>query len=365
MKIPFVSFEKMHSEIDAEIKNKFAQIFENNIFIQGREVENFEKEFAQYCGAKYCVGCGNGLDALYLILKAYDIGIGDEVIIPANTFIATALAVSYTGAEVILVDVFENDCLINTQLIEEKITTKTKAIIGVHLYGQTADMDELRKICNNYGLKLIEDAAQAHGAQYKGKKAGNLGDAAGFSFYPGKNLGALGDAGAVVTNDYELAEKVRKLANYGSDYKYHHIYKGNNSRLDELQAGFLRVKLNYLEKWNCERRRIAERYNNEIQNTLFKKLAISDKSIPIWHIYPIMTSDREALEHYLQLNEIGYNKHYPIPIHLQEAYAEKKSLKGIYPVAERLAKTELSLPMYYGMKEEEVSYVIERLNDFQ
>ena len=256
MKIPFVSLQKMHQEISLEMKNKFSEIYDKNMFIQGQETALFEEEFAAYCGAKFCVGCGNGLDALYLILRAMEIGQGDEVIVPANTYIATGLAVSQTGATPVFVDVDFHTCNMNPDLLEEKITENTKAIIAVHLYGRAADMDSIHAVAKKHNLRVVEDAAQAHGALYKGRKIGTLSDAAGFSFYPGKNLGALGDAGAVVTNDEELALKIRMLGNYGSRKKYVHEFKGVNSRLDEVQAGLLRIKLKHLDQWNEDRKNI-------------------------------------------------------------------------------------------------------------
>lgn len=266
----------MHEEIENEILNKFKEVYEKNWFINGEEVEKFEKEFAKFCESKYCIGCGNGLDALYLILRGYDIGVKDEVIVPSNTYIASALAVSYAGAKPIFV---EPDLLtynLDPSLIENAITENTKAIMAVHLYGQSADIDEINRIAKKYDLKVIEDSAQAHGSLYKGKRVGSLADATGFSFYPGKNLGALGDAGAVVTNDKELADKIRAVANYGSDKKYHHIYKGTNSRLDEVQAAFLRIKLRNLEKWNDERRKIANKYMDGITNPKITKPVEAD-----------------------------------------------------------------------------------------
>lgn len=366
MRVPFVSFEKMHKEIEDEICVKFKQVYNKNWFIQGSELEKFEKEFAEYCGTKYCIGCGNGLDALFLILKAYGIGEGDEVIVPSNTFIATALAVSYTGAKPVLVEPVIDNYLLDPEKIETAINNKTKAIMAVHLYGQPAPMEEINRIAEKYKLLVIEDAAQAHGAMYKGKKVGNLGDAAGFSFYPGKNLGALGDGGAVVTNDKELAERVRALGNYGSDYKYHHIYQGHNSRLDEVQAAFLRIKLKKLDKWNEERQRIADRYSNEIQNENIKLTDITEEGTHVYHIFPIRCESRELLENYLKQKGIETNKHYPIPIHLQEAYSkfyEKEKIE--LPIAEELSRTELSIPMFYGMTDEEISYVIECLNKYR
>ena len=255
--VPFVSFRPMERELDAELRGAFARVLDNSWYIGGREDAAFEKAFADYCGVRHCIGCGNGLDALVLILKAMGIGPGNEVIAPSNTFIATVLAISYAGATPVLVEPTLASYNIDPARIEAAVTPRTKAIMAVHLYGQCAPMDEINAIAKKHGLKVIEDAAQAHGAVYKGRRAGSLGDAAGFSFYPGKNLGALGDAGCVTTNDDALAEKIRALGNYGSDYKYHHIYKGQYSRLDELQAAFLAAKLPHLDAMNAERRRIA------------------------------------------------------------------------------------------------------------
>ncbi|MCI8544439.1 MAG: DegT/DnrJ/EryC1/StrS family aminotransferase [Lachnospiraceae bacterium] len=363
MQVPFVSFEPMHNEINTGLEKALLDVLHSNWYIRGKQVEAFEREFANYCGANYCVGCGNGLDALFLILKAYDIGCGDEVIIPSNTFIATALAVTYSGATPVFVEPNIETYTINPALIEEKIGPRTKAIIAVHLYGQAADMDAIAAIANKYNLRVIEDAAQAHGAEYKGKKTGNLGDAAGFSFYPGKNLGALGDAGAVVTNDVGLAEKVRALANYGSDYKYHHIYQGNNSRLDEMQAAILRVKLCKLDEWNGYRNEIAQKYLNKIKNEKVILPVPNMYGTHVWHIFAVRTENREKFEKYLNECGIGTTIHYPIPIHMQGAYKGEKWKKGDFPIAEKISMTELSLPMYYGMKEE-IQYVIEMVNRF-
>lgn len=365
MRVPFVDFTPMHNMIEAETFSKFSEVYRKNQFIIGEECAAFEKDFAQYCGADYCVGCGNGLDAIYLILRAYGIGAGDEVIVPSNTFIATALAVSYTGATPILVEPTLEYYNIDVERIEEKISTKTKAIIAVHLYGQPADMKEINELAKKYQIKVIEDAAQAHGAIYRGKRTGNLGDAAAFSMYPGKNLGALGDGGAVITNDKELAEKVRMLGNYGSDYKYHHVYQGNNSRLDEVQAAMLRIKLQYLDEWNQDRRRIATRYFSEIQNENVILPSIREGVEHVFHVYAIRSSRREELEKHLRENEIGTNKHYPTPIHLQPAYAELKIAKGELPIAEEISETELSIPMYYGMSEQNITKVIEAINAFK
>lgn len=365
MNIPFVSFEAMHNEVRDEMLASFQRVYNNNWFIQGKELEKFEEEFAAYCGAKYCVGCGNGLDALYLPLKAYGIGTGDEVIVPSNTFIATALAVSYTGATPVFVEPEMETYTINPALVEERITEKTKAIMAVHLYGMPAKMDELRVIADKYNLKLIEDAAQAHGAEYKGKRVGSLGDCAGFSFYPGKNLGALGDAGAFVTNDKELAEKVRALGNYGSDYKYHHIYMGNNSRLDEMQAAFLRVKLQELDRWNAARVEIANKYLAGIKNPEVELPSVMDDATHVYHIFAIRTKRRTELEKFLSERGIGTNKHYPIPMHMQGAYADLNIPQGALPLAEEISETQLSLPLYYGMTDEEINYVIDAINEWK
>ena len=364
MKVPFVSFLPLEKELNLELRNAFDRVFNSSWYVEGKENKNFEKLFAEYCGTKYCVGVGNGLDALMLILKALKIGYGDEIIVPANTYIATALAVTYVGAKPVFVEPKLETYNINPELIESAITSKTKAILPVHLYGRPCEMDSILDIAHKYNLNVIEDCAQAHGATYKGQKVGTFGDAAGFSFYPGKNLGALGDAGAVVTNDKDIADKVRALGNYGSDYKYHHIYKGNNSRLDELQAAFLSAKLPLLEKMNIERRRIADRYLTEIKNPKVVLPAVGEDYVPVWHIFGIRCGNRDALENYLNKAGIGTNKHYPIPMHLQECYKELGFKKGDFPIAEEISKTELSIPMYYGMTDEEISYVVEIINSF-
>lgn len=365
MIVPFVSFETMHKEIRDEIIHKFEDIYDENIFITGKEVQQFEKEFSDYCGTTYAVGCATGLDSLYLILRAFDIGGGDEVILPSNTFIATALAVSYTGAIPVFVEPKLETYTIDPERIEEKITDRTKAIIAVHLYGRMADMNAVKSIADKYGLKVIEDAAQAHGASFEGKRAGSLGDAAGFSFYPGKNLGALGDGGIVTTNNKELAEKIRMLANYGSSIKYHHEYQGTNSRLDELQAGFLRIKLQHLNKWNTFRNHVAMSYLEGIINPhIILPLPEDDSYYCVWHIFAIRCTKRNELEEYLKSKGIMTLRHYPIPMHLQRAYENLNVEKGMLPLAEEISETELSLPMYYGMKKEQINYVIDAINNF-
>lgn len=365
MKIPFLDFAPMHNELHNQLVEKFNKVLDSNYFILGKEVEEFEKEFANFCGAKYVLGCGNGLDALILSLRALEIGLGDEVIVPSNTYIATALAVSYVGAKPVFVEPSLDTFNINPALIEEKITSKTKAIIAVHLYGRAADMDSINAIAKKYNLMVIEDCAQAHGAKYKGQNIGTLGNIAGFSFYPGKNLGALGDAGVVVTNDDMLAKKVSMLRNYGSQIKYVHELKGTNSRLDEFQAAFLTVKLQNLEKWNKERDCIANRYINEIKNPLIKLPLASDSEYQsVWHIFAVLCDRRDELEKYLNENGIGTNKHYPTPMHLQGAYSDLGIKKGDLPIAEKISSSELSIPIYYGMGKDAIDYVIKVMNDF-
>lgn len=366
MELPFADFRPMHDEIRAELDDAYRRVMDGSWFIHGPEDEAFEQAFADYCGTKYCVGVATGLDALYLILRAYGIGAGDEVIVPSNTFIATALAVSYAGAKPVFVEPQMETYTIDPARIEAAVTPRTKAIMAVHLQGRCCDMDAIAEIAARHGLKVIEDAAQAHGAKYKGRRAGSLGDAAGFSFYPGKNLGALGDAGCVTTDDKDLAEKVRALGNYGSDYKYHHIYQGTNSRLDEMQAAFLRVKLPYLEKWNADRRKTAARYLAEIQNPAIVLPLPTDAVYEhIYHVFVIRCKERDALEQYLAENGIHTVKHYPVPMHMQKAYEDLRIPEGALPIAEEISRTVLSIPMYYGMTEEQVGYVIEKLNAFR
>lgn len=365
MRVPFATFEPMHNEIRKKLDQAYKKVIDSNYFIQGEECKKFEEEYAEYCGTKYCVGVATGLDAIYLILKAMNIGAGDEVIVPSNTYIATALAVSYVGATPIFVEPEIATYNIDCNRIEEKITENTKAIIAVHLQGRPADMDRINDIANRYNLKVVEDAAQAHGTKYKGKKVGAFSDAAAFSFYPGKNLGALGDGGCITTNDKDIADKVRALGNYGSDYKYHHIYKGTNSRLDELQAAFLRVKLTELDKWNRDRKRIAKRYLTQIINPLIKlPLDVSEDYDHIYHVFVIRCDKRDELEKYLKDNGIGTVKHYPIPMHMQEAYADLNIVEGTLPIAEEISRTVLSIPMFYGMTEDQIAYTIDKINAF-
>ncbi len=365
MKIPFVTFKPMEKELDDDLKDAFNRVYKRSWYIEGEEDKKFEKAFAEYCNSKFCVGVGNGLDALFLALKAIGIKEGDEVIVPSNTYIATALAVTYVGATPVFVEPNIQTYNIDPDRIEEKITNRTKVIMPVHLYGQACDMDPIMEIARKHNLYVVEDCAQAHGAMYKGKVIGSFGDAAGFSFYPGKNLGALGDAGATVTNNEELANKVRVLGNYGSDYKYHHIMQGNNSRLDELQAAFLSAKLPLLDKMNEERRRIAQKYLDGIRNSEIVLPYVPEYAVPVWHIFAIRCTRRSELEAFLNNAGIGTNKHYPIPMHLQECYVGLGYKQGDLPIAEEISETELSLPMFYGMTDEEIQFVIDKVNEFK
>lgn len=365
MKVPFVSFLPMEHELDKELRDAFERVYTRSWYIGGQEDLDFEKAFAVFCGTDYCIGTGNGLDALMLALKALGIHEGDEVIVPSNTYIATALAVTYVGATPVFVEPDIRTFDIDPSRIEDAITDKTKVIMPVHLYGQPCDMEPIVALAEKYRLYVVEDCAQAHGATYKGKTIGSFGHAAGFSFYPGKNLGALGDAGAVVTNDKELADRVRALENYGSDYKYHHIYKGNNSRLDEIQAAFLAAKLPHLDRMNEERRRIAQRYMDEIRKPEIILPYVNPDTVPVWHVFAVRCKHRDELERFLNDHGIGTNKHYPIPMHLQECYRDLGYKKGDFPIAEEISETELSLPMYYGMTDDEVQYVIDKVNEFK
>ena len=365
MNVPFVSFKPLEKELDTQLRDAFDRVLRNSWYIEGNEDKAFEEAFAAYCDSKYCIGCGNGLDALMLVLKAWNIGPGDEVIVPSNTFIATALAVTYVGATPVFVEPDIRTYNIDPTKIEAAITPKTKAIMPVHLYGQPCDMDPIMQIAKKYNLKVLEDCAQAHGATYKGKVIGSFGDAAGFSFYPGKNLGALGDAGATVTSDEVLAAKIRALGNYGSDYKYHHIYKGTNSRLDELQAAFLSAKLPLMDKVNAARRSVADQYLSGIKNPAIILPYVPEYAAPVWHLFAVRCEKRDELAQHLADKGIGTNKHYPIPMHLQDCYTDLQIAQGSLPIAEEISATELSLPMYYGMTDQEVQYVIDAVNSFE
>jgi len=365
MKIPFLDLKAPYNELKDEMDAVYHRVMDSGWYILGAELESFEREFATYCEVKHCVGVGNGLDALHLILLAYGIGIGDEVLVPANTYIATWLAVSYTGGTPVPVEPDEKTYNINPDLIEKAISKKTRAIVPVHLYGQTADMDPIMEIAQKHGLKVVEDAAQAHGAKYKGRKAGCLGDAAGFSFYPGKNLGAMGDGGAITTDDNELANKVRLLRNYGSRVKYYNEVKGFNSRLDDLQAAFLRVKLKKLDEWNNRRRRVAEQYLRSLQKLSGGILPyVPDWSDPIWHLFVIRHAQRNTLQKVLTEAGIGTMIHYPIPPHQQRAYSDLNFKLGDFPISERLAMEVLSLPMSPHLTELGQASVISAMDGF-
>lgn len=344
--IPFLDFGAMHAELRPRLEAAFSRIVDSNRFILGNEVSAFEQEFAAYCGARHAVGVGNGLDALTLILRAMDIGPGDEVIVPANTYIATWLAVSYAGAKPVPVEPDERTYNLDPSRMEAAITAATRAVIPVHLYGQPADMDPINAIAQRHGLKVIEDAAQAHGARYKGRRAGSLGDAAGFSFYPGKNMGALGDGGAIVTNDAALADHVRVLRNYGSSKKYENEVKGFNSRLDEMHAAFLREKLSVLDDWNGRRRGVAARYLAGLANADCILPHVPDWAEPVWHLFVVRHGSRDRLQASLADSGVETMIHYPIPPHLQPAYSDLGLGPGSFPVSERIHREVLSLPIW-------------------
>lgn len=363
VKVPFADFKPLHTKLEPDFLEKFQDILNSSWYINGKYVNKFENDFANYCNSNYCIGCGNGLEAIELILNGYGISTGDEVIVCAHTFIASALAISKTGATPVLVDADLDYCLIDSSKIEEKITSNTKAIIAVQLYGQSCNMDEINKIAKKYNLKVIEDAAQAHGALYNGNRVGSLADAAAFSFYPGKNLGALGDAGCVVTSDAELAKRVREYANYGASVKYHHDVKGTNSRLDELQAAFLDAKLLYLDDTNEYRRQVAKKYLDKINNSEIILPKVAPTNEHVWHIFSIRTEDRDVFQNYLSENGIETVIHYPITIHKQKAYSEFSNLE--FQNASQIASTILSLPMYYGISDEQIDYVCETINQYK
>ncbi len=364
MLVPFLNMEAQYHELKEELDAVYRKVMEGAWYILGKELEAFESEFAAYCQVKYCVGVGNGLDALHLILRAMEIGKGDEVIVPANTYIATWLAVSYAGATLVPVEPDQRTYNINPSLIEAAITERTKAILVVHLYGQPADMDAINDIARKYNLKVIEDAAQAHGAQYKGRPAGSLGDAAGFSFYPTKNLGAIGDGGAVITNDGDLAQKVRLLRNYGSRVKYKNEIQGFNSRLDELQAAFLRVKLAKLDEWNARRALVAQEYLKSLTKTDNLVLPfVPDFAQPAWHIFIVRHCKRGQLQQHLTQTGIGTLIHYPIPPHLSDAYGDNGWKIGDFPITEKLSQEVLSLPIGAHVNSQELRMVIKTLSE--
>jgi dTDP-4-amino-4,6-dideoxygalactose transaminase len=365
MNVPFLDLKAAHAELGMSLRDGFERVMDSGWFIQGNELSTFEREFAAYCGTEHCVGVGNGLDALHLILRAYGIGAGDEVIVPTNTFIATWLAVSYAGATLVPVEPDAQTHNISAGLLEAAVTPKTRAIIAVHLYGQPAEMDAIQAVARKHQLRLIEDAAQAHGATFAGKRAGSLGDAAGFSFYPGKNLGALGDAGAVTTNDATLAKEIRLLRSYGSTQRYQHDLAGYNTRLDEMQAAFLRAKLPHLEQWNERRREIANRYLSGLTNCGLILPAVHDRCVPVWHLFVVRSKQRDPLQNFLKSHGVETLIHYPTAPHLQLAYADLRWARGTFPVAERLQDEILSLPMYPQLSDKQVAWVIKICHAFQ
>lgn len=364
--IPFLDLKALNAQYRSDLIEACTKVIDSGWYIQGSELVAFEKEFAEYCGTKYCIGVANGLDALILILRAYkEMGItcdGDEIIVPSNTYIASILAISQNNLVPVLVEPGINTYLIDPLKIEEKITVKTKAILPVHLYGQTCDMDAINAIARKYNLKVIEDSAQSHGAYYGDKRSGNLGDASGFSFYPGKNLGALGDGGAVTTNDDKLAGVIRALGNYGSHKKYENLYQGVNSRLDEMQAAMLRVKLRFLDVEIQKRQEIAAYYLENIKNDKIVLPIATQKENHVWHLFVIRTQNRDKLQKYLLDNNIQTLIHYPIPPHKQQAYQEWNS--QTYSISEQIHMEVLSLPMSGIQSLNDTVRLVEVLNEF-
>ena len=366
MKVPFLDLRPAYRELQVELDAAWRRVMESGWYILGDEVEAFEREFAAYCGAKHCVGVGNGLDALILILRGYEIGLESEVIVPANTYIATWLAVSYVGATPVPVEPDLQTYNLDPGRIEDAITARTRAIIPVHLYGQPAEMEAIREIASRRGLKVIEDAAQAHGAAYQGKRAGSLGDAAAFSCYPTKNLGAFGDAVAVVTNDDCIADRVRVLRNYGSRMKYYNEVKGVNSRLDPIQASFLRVKLQHLDEWNARRRKVAQQYLEALNGCPDVILpSVARGAEPAWHLFVLRHFRRAKLQEHLNESGIGTLVHYPVPPHLSGAYADGGWKRGDFPLTEELADTVLSIPIGPHLGDGEIASVIHTLQAFK
>ena len=361
--IKFLDLQKINNRFRNEMDARIKDVLDSGWYLSGKWNDEFSKNFADFCGTQHAIGVANGLDAINLIIRGYGFGVGDEIIVPANTYIATILAISENGCTPVLVEPDINTYNINPDLIEEKITPKTRAIIVVHLYGQAVQMDKIWELAKKYNLKVIEDSAQAHGAIYNGRRVGNLGNASAFSFYPGKNLGALGDAGGVTTNDADLFAKVHAIANYGSDYKYHHIYKGVNSRLDEIQAALLDVKLQYLDSDNKRRREIAKYYRENIKNPKIILPQTYDENAHVWHVFVVRTENRDSLCKYLEENGIQTNIHYPTPPHKQGAYSEWNNQS--FPITEEIHRTVMSLPISPVMTDEEVHKVVEVVNDWK
>jgi dTDP-4-amino-4,6-dideoxygalactose transaminase len=364
MQIEFQNLYSTNQELSKDLLAASNSVMKRGYYIRGSETRAFEEEFAHFCGAKHCIGVGNGLDALELILTSAGIGINDEVIVPANTYIATWLAVSNVGARPIPVEPKADTYNINPGLIVDKITSRTKAIIIVHLYGQTVEYDQIRHIASQYNLLIIEDAAQAHGAKYKGMRVGSLGDAAAFSFYPTKNLGALGDGGAVTTNSDIIASKVRTYANYGSNERYVNVVRGRNSRLDEMQAAFLRIKLRRLELWNQQKKGIAMLYCSMIKNSLIALPKVAEGCDSVWHQYVLRVEERDRFLGYLSKNGIGTLIHYPIPPHKQEAYRDHSFDISDFRLSEKIHREVISIPSSHYLSRDELSYIIDIVNSY-
>jgi dTDP-4-amino-4,6-dideoxygalactose transaminase len=364
--VPFLDLEAAYRELQPELDAAYCRVMESGHYILGEEVEAFEAEFARYCGVRHCVGVGNGLEALHLILRALDIGSGHQVLVPANTYIATWLAVTDAGAEPVPVEPDARTYNLDPSRLEAAITERCRAILPVHLYGLPADMDGVREVAGRHGLVVIEDAAQAHGASYMKRRAGNLADAGGWSFYPSKNLGALGDAGAVTTNDNALADRVRLLRNYGSRKKYFNEIRGYNSRLDPLQAAFLRVKLGHLDEWNARRRNLANLYLERLAGTPDLILPeVPTGFEPAWHVFVVRHPDRDGLQKHLDSAGIGTLIHYPVPPHLSSAYSDMGFKTGDFPITEELARTSLSLPLGPHMDGAQISEVVQAVRSFK
>lgn len=362
--VPFVDLKAQFASIEDQVMPAITGTLQKCDFVMGQNVEKFEEEFAAYCNTKYGIGCDSGTSALELVLRAYDIGVGDEVITVANTFIATTLAIEFTGATPVLVDIDPQTYMIDISKIEAVITSRTKAIMPVHLYGHPTDMDPIMDIANEHGLIVIEDASQAHGALYKGQRVGSIGHAAALSLYPGKNLGAYGDAGIIVTDDEAISDKLKLLRNYGSTKKYHHEMLGYNRRLDTLQASILRVKLEHLDEWSAARRRNAERYNQLLADTDLILPIEAEHSEPVYHLYVVRTDRRDELQAHLQERGIATVIHYPIPLHLQKAHQSLGYKQGDFPLTEEYAEQILSLPMYPELSDEQAAYVAEAIYEF-
>lgn len=364
MQVPFVDLGAQYAAIGREVDAAMGAVLQRGDFILGRDLEQFEEEFAAYCEAPFAVGVDSGMSALTLILRGYDIGPGDEVITSANTFIATALTISMVGARPVLVDIDPETLTLDLEHLERAITPRTRAIMPVHLYGHPEDMDPINELAARHGLIVIEDACQAHGARYKGKRTGSLGHAAAYSFYPAKNLGAYGDGGMVVTADPDLVQRLQLLRNYGQSEKYHHQVQGFNHRLDTLQAAALRVKLRYLDDWNAARRRHAARFSRLLSGSGVVLPPVMPGVEPVWHLYIIRTRERDGLRAYLGERGIATGIHYPIPIHLQPAYVELGYRAGDFPVSEATAEEMLSLPMYAELQDEQIDYVADAVRAF-